>query len=224
MSPTRRFLFAPLAAVAFFALVAIPARADEVVVTGSTQGRFNNQSFATTNTLGSTAGFVGGLRFTGAAFAGTTDPGDTLTLGTFNLLPITDFNFNNDTFRLRVVFTLPVGITGGNAEVFTAELDGNVEFPFDDTGFPNSGGDRARVNFDNTPVTFSFTNSTGVGSFAFRLADVTVAENGSATVTARISDGQFSATPTPEPATMILLGTGLAGAAARARRRRRSDG
>jgi hypothetical protein len=133
-------------------------------------------------------------------------------LGSFALSG-TPANYNGQSFSVRVTFTAPPGISGGNNRIFTATLTGNVST--NDVG----GVD---INFNNDPIvfTFSFVNAQGqivTGSFTFRLNDVSVIAGGTVPVTGVITSAQQSAVP--EPASMLLLGSGLLGVAGAVRKR-----
>lgn len=141
-----------------------------------------------------------GLDFDGSTFGPTTlgPPSEAeIDLGTFNLSSILAI-FDPFDFRLRVNFVAPAGIGG---TTFSAELSGYVWF------FNGS----ANVNFDNTPVSFTFSNSEGSGGFLLTiLNDVSIPNFSSASVTGTISNAYFNeATPTsvtvPEPFTVSAL-------------------
>ena len=73
------------------------------------------------------------------------------------------------------------------------------------------------IDFNNTPVPFTFNDGVNSGSFTLALPDLLVPSGSSgAQITARITGSQ---TAIPEPATLFLLTTGLIGAAAGARTR-----
>src|SRR5215218_3780299 len=146
-------------AVALIALAQGEVRADEVFISGYTNGCFN--CVAPPNTSATQTATLGGLTYVNATFAGTTAGGfrglggnpiapptqNVNNLGAFSLAT-TPFTYTGNTFTLRVTFTAPEGIAGSNTALFSATLTGTV------TSDPNSGG--VRLDFDNTPILFTF--------------------------------------------------------------------
>ena len=231
----RQFIIA-LAAVAVIALSGAQAKADEVFISGYTNGAFNG---VPPNTSATQTASLGGLTYVNSTFSGTTAAGfrglggnpiappvqNVNNLGAFSLAT-TPFSYGGNTFTLRVTFTAPEGIAGSNTSLFSATLTGTV------TSDPNSGG--VRLDFDNTPILFTFNDpncqattvpgqqtTCGSGSFFFSVNDLSIDPGQVAAITGQITSAQQTGTnPVPEPMTMILFGTGLAGIAARARKRR----
>lgn len=213
-------------AIAFLALAQGEARADEVFISG-----FTNGCFGAGCTPGASAS-IPGLTYSNSTFSGTTangfrglggnpNPGANVNnLGSFTLG--TAPNTFNDTFTLQVTFTAPQGINGSNMATFVATVTGTVRAADDGGVF---------IDFNNTPVLFTFNDTNcgattvpgqqttcGSGSFFFSVNDLAIDPGQTAAITGQITGAQQNAIP--EPMTMILFGTGLAGIAARARRRR----
>jgi len=225
-----------LAAVAVIALSGAQAKADEVFISGYTNGCFN--CAAPPNTSATQTATLGGLTYVNSTFAGTTAAGfrglggnaiapptqNVNNLGAFSL-STTPFTYTGNAFSLRVSFTAPEGVAGGGSTVFTATLTGTV------TSDPNSGG--VFLDFNNTPVLFTFSDpncqattiagqqtTCGTGSFFFSVNDLAIDPGQMESITGQITGAQQSTIP--EPMTMLLFGTGLAGVAAKVRRRRKA--
>jgi hypothetical protein len=229
-----RQFFIALAAFAVIALSGAQAKADEVFISGYTNGAFNG---VPPNTSATQTASLGGLTYVNSTFSGTTAAGfrglggnpvappaqNFNNLGAFSLAT-TPFTYTGNTFTLRVTFTAPEGIAGTNTALFTATLTGTVMSD-------NMGG--VMLDFDNTPILFTFNDvncqattvpgqqtTCGTGSFFFSVNDLAIDPGQVAAITGQITGAQQ--TTIPEPMTMILFGSGLAGIAAKARRRRKA--
>lgn len=221
VSPLRvlRATMLGIAVMVVFAFTSGMAKADEVTFQHYTNGCFNCGSAGLNANLYQTASLLG-LSFGNSTFGGTKVAGylafggnsqsvpgsqNVDNLGAFTLLN-TNNVYNGNTFSLRVTFILPPGINGRNSQIFSATLTGAVK---------STGNGGVTIDFDNTPILFTFSTAGGSGSFQLRVNDLAINPGQTAEITGQIT----SAGPTavPEPAGMFLLGAGLMGAAAFAR-------
>jgi hypothetical protein len=175
------------------------ARADDVTISG--------------NTTGTVIGvppliFTGNANFNNTTFFGVGALSGSNSLGSF-FLSTAPGQLVSGSFTLNVTFTSPTGITGGQGTIYTAVISGSVS--------PNIDQGGVNIDFNNTPVVFTFNNGVSTGSFSLAVADLFVETGRSANVTAGTTGQQ---TAVPEPATLLLLGTGLTGIAAKLRKRR----
>lgn len=176
------------------------ARADEVTISGSTTGIVTGVPQLT---------FAGNPSFTNTTFLGIGALSGVNNLGTF-LLSTAPGQLVAGSFTLNVTFTSPSVIAGGQGTTYTATISGSVS--------PNVNQGGVNIDFNNTPVVFTFSNASGSGSFSLAVADLFVETGQQANVTAGTTGQQQ---PIPEPATLLLLGTGLTGIAAKLRKRRK---
>ena len=207
---------------AFLAALSL-ASAAEITVTGYTDGAFNGTP-GNSNVTGSVS-FLG-LTYTDSTFSGSTSGGflsignvagtpNVDNLGSFTLAA-TPATYGGNTFTLRTTFTAPTVIAGSNTTLFNATLTGSV-----------SGSDTGGVfiDFNNTPVNYTFSNTTGgqttTGSFTFFPNDVSLIAGGSGVaLTGTITGGQQTAGVPDGGTTAGLMGLALAGLVALRRKLR----
>lgn len=216
--PTVFRLFA-LSLTALVVLVLAPGkvRADEVTFAGSTGACFGVGCVPGGTGQAQTASLLG-LTYNGSIFDGTTSSGF-LAIGNVSNPPTNVNNLGSFTlngaantytgpFTLRITFTAPPGITGGQEATFSATLNGSVSSTAEGGVF---------IDFDNTPILFTFSNPEASGSFLFSVNDLSVSAGGTIGLSGTITSAQQ--TVIPEPATLLLLGTGLATLGAGLRKR-----
>ena len=220
--PTVFRLFA-LSLTALVVLVLAPGkvRADEVTFAGSTGGCFGAGCVPGGTGQAQTASLLG-LTYNGSIFDGTTSSGflaignvsnpptNVNNLGSFTLGGAAN-NYTGQTFTLRITFTAPPGITGGQEATFSATLNGSVSSTAEGGVF---------IDFDNTPILFTFSNPEATGSFLFSVNDLSVIAGGAIGLSGNVTSAQQ--TVIPEPATLLLLGTGLATLGAGLRKRHKA--
>jgi len=179
------------------------ARADDVMISGFTTGAVTGVPQLS---------FTGNSSFTNTTFLGIGALSGANNLGTF-FLSTAPGTLVAGSFTLNVTFTSPTGINGGQGATYTAAITGSVS--------PNINQGGVTIDFNNTPLIFTFNNGTTTGTFSVAVADVFV-ETGQAVNLTAGTTGQQQAS-IPEPTTLLLLGTGLTGIAAKLRKRRKAS-
>src|SRR6267378_4838499 len=124
------------------------ARADEVTISGSTTGVVTGVPQLT---------FAGNPSFTNTTFLGIGALSGANNLGTF-FLSTAPGQLVAGSFTLNVTFTSPTGINGGQGATYTATITGSVS--------PNLNQGGVNVDFNNSPVLFTFNNGTTSGTFS----------------------------------------------------------
>jgi hypothetical protein len=193
---------------AVLALTAV-APAQELFLAGSTQGAFNSQAFAATNT-------ILGLTYNNSVFSNTTvggfldlggnpnPAGNVNNLGSFTLAS-TDNVYSGDTFNLKINFTAPTGITGGSSTTFVDIIAGTVK----------SGNRGVYITFATPQQNFTYSNGTTQGSFTMLVNNLSISPGQSGALTAFVTGNSQSV---PEPSALGFLGIGALGLSMRTRK------
>jgi hypothetical protein len=128
------------------------ARSDVLTVSGQTSGVIQDPSL--------------GLSFTGKnPFSATTNAAGnaSVDLGSFTYAAPAWLPTGSTTFTTKILINVPVGTAPGSVDQ-VASVSALAVF----------GLGYATINFDNTPLAFTFSNTQGTGSFNLALQDVTV--------------------------------------------------
>lgn len=208
----KTFITLPATAVLVLAAAFSPAaQASEITVAGYTNGCFG--ACSPPDFSGIQTASILGLTYQNSTF-NQGSSGGFIALGTNGTTPGTQ-NFNNfgsftltatpgtytgQNFSLLATFTLPTVINGSNTTTYNALLTGSVTDA-------NNGG--ILLDFDNTPLVFTFSNASASGSFNLIVQDAFLTPGKTVGFSAFISGAQQSAVP--EPATLAVVGAGLLG-------------
>lgn len=188
-------------AIAFLgaASLALPAWAGDVSVSGFTNGCFNCQTPPSSSAPQTSALY--GLSFNNARFSASSLAGfaaiggsavsppaqNSANLGSIKLTT-TSASFNGYTFALRISFDSPQGFdanAGSATHVWAATVSGKVV---------STEGGGVILDFDNTPVPFSYSGAGGSGSFLIGVNDVAVAPGQTTAITGQITSAEALST------------------------------
>jgi hypothetical protein len=184
------------------------AAADEVEISGSATGAFNN-GLTTIDGLSYTGSTFDVFTFDGFYALGAASASPNIdNLGSFTLTGSPD-SYTGDTFTLDVTFTAPSVILGSSTAVYTAMIFGQVIST-------DTGG--VAIEFTGGTDTFNFVNGTDTGYFTFNLNPTSITPGDTVPVTGYGVGSQMAIVPSP--AAMICFGVGLVGAGLRKRKTR----
>jgi hypothetical protein len=239
-SIVRRAACGVAVSLAFVLIGVVPAAASTITFTATTTGCFTTDicaagDFGSPKTIDNLK-FTGATSYTDSIDTTTSTEVDPFYLGKFEILdPLANLNTGSvDEFHLNVTFTAPPNVVPGS-NIYEAQLIGKI------TGGPNNS---LTINFNNDPVSFTFSDINGSGTFTLEVLNDPmfvgqpdtpgegqttidpsfVNINGKIVLTQYTPAGGGSGgdplTATPEPASLVLLGSGLLGVAVRYRRRK----
>ena len=191
--------------VAVMGVFSTASHAAEVPFAGYTNGAFNNP--APPNTSATQTASLFGLTFVNSTFADTTAGGflglgsapiapatqNTQNLGAMQLVSGND-TYTGNTFSLRVSFTAPTGILPNSSSIFSATLVGSVT---------STGNGGVMIDFDNTPLAYTFNDGVNFGSFNFGVNDVAINPGNLVPLTGQIT---AASQDVPEPAAAGIVG------------------
>lgn len=173
-----------LLALAVCAFASERAKADELQIGGTTSSTISTTPAGISFLPGSFSGLTSG------GFAGFSN------LGSYTLS--TTPGTYSGTVNLQIAFTVPAGISGGSSTTFVANVFGNIS---------NNAAGGVDIAFTNPTQNFTFSNSSGFGSFTFTVNSVSLNPGGTTAVSGYVTGGVF--TPVPEPSGVLLLGAGI---------------
>ena len=209
------------------ALYAAPVAAAPITFDGYTTGCFFKTVACTPSTVEAAQTITfDDLSYLNTSFSGTSVGGAlALSLGQFSLLPAGgNDNYAGNNFNLRISFEAPTGL-GTSTTVFTSVLTGLTKSGSQPCSPNPAPCGSVSIDFDNTPIPFSFTNGSTTGSFLLTVNDLTILANQTnvsltGMITAANQETGTGPTLVPEPASLFLFGTGGLALAARLRRRK----
>ncbi len=182
-----------LAPVAAFAALTAAASAAELNLVGNTTG----SAFTFTQNAGGLSYQAGRFDTTtiGGAYSLGSDDLANNSLGRF-VLKSTPGTYAGG-FSLVVNFTAPTGITPSSTAIYSAVLSGTL----------TTTGSSVRVDFDNAPKTFSFSNNGQQGSFSLYVNDLNLGRPSNGDTIVQVNGRGFGqVNPVPEPTSMLALG------------------
>jgi hypothetical protein len=203
-------------------LHAAPASAAPITFNGYTTGCFTTTTCSPATSDASATVTRLELSYFNESFAGTTVAGElALNLGDFSLLPLGNDNYAGSKFNLRVSFVAPGGLS---SSIYSSVLTGTTSSAAGQCNPSSAPCGSVTINFDNTPIPFSFTDGNTTGSFFLSVSDLTVlAGQTNVGLSGRITQADQVTTTrsAPESASLLLFGTGALALARRVKRDRR---